>query len=270
MSGRVIVITSGKGGVGKTTSTANIGTALAKNGARVAVIDTDIGLRNLDLLMGLENRIVYTLVDYIEGKCKLQQALVKDKKIPTLALLAAAQTSDKTAVTAEQMKEICNTLKKDYDFVLVDSPAGIEQGFQNAIAGASEAIIITTPEMAAVRDADRIIGLLEASEDIINYKLVLNRVRPKMIQSNDMLSVDDVTDILSVKLLGVIPEDENIIVSTNKGDPIVNMEGSRAGMAYNNIARRLLGEEVAIPDFETPPPSFMDKIKSIFLSPVKI
>lgn len=270
MSGRVIVITSGKGGVGKTTSTANIGTALAKNGARVAMIDTDIGLRNLDLLMGLENRIVYTLVDYLEEKCKLQQALVKDKKNPNLALLAAAQTSDKTAVSADQMRDICNSLKEDFDFVLVDSPAGIEQGFQNAIAGANEAIIVTTPEMAAVRDADRIIGLLEANEEIINYKLVLNRVRPKMIQSNDMLSVNDVTDILSVKLLGVIPEDENIIVSTNRGEPIVNMENTKAGMAYNNISRRLLGEEVAIPDFETAPPSFMDRLKSIFVAPAKI
>ncbi len=270
MSGRVIVITSGKGGVGKTTSTANIGTALAKNGARVAVIDTDIGLRNLDLLMGLENRIVYTLVDYIEEKCKLNQALVKDKKIPTLSLLAAAQTSDKTAVSAEQMKEVCDTLKEDFDFVLVDSPAGIEQGFQNAIAGANEAIIVTTPEMAAVRDADRIIGLLEANENIINYKLVLNRVRPKMIQANDMLSVNDVTDILSVKLLGVIPEDENIIVSTNKGEPIVHMENSKAGNAYNNIARRMLGEEVAIPDFEAPPLTLVERLKKMFLTPAKV
>lgn len=270
MSGRVIVITSGKGGVGKTTSTANIGTALAKNGARVAMIDTDIGLRNLDLLMGLENRIVYTLVDYIEEKCKLQQALVKDKKNPNLALLAAAQTSDKTAVNAEQMKDVCNKLKEDFDYVLVDCPAGIEQGFQNAIAGANEAIIITTPEMSAVRDADRIIGLLEANEEILNYKLVLNRVRPKMIQANDMLGVTDVTDILSVKLLGVIPEDENIIVSTNKGEPIVNMDDSKAGNAYNNIAKRILGEEVAIPDFETPPPTFVDKLKKLFLTPAKI
>lgn len=266
MSGRVIVITSGKGGVGKTTSTANIGTALAKHGARVVMIDTDIGLRNLDLLMGLENRIVYTLVDYLEGKCKLHQALVKDKKIPTLALLAAAQTCDKTAVTAEQMKDVCNMLKEDFDFILVDSPAGIEQGFQNAIAGANEAIIITTPEMSAVRDADRIIGLLEAKEEIINYKLVLNRVRPKMIQSNDMLGVSDVTDILSIKLLGVIPEDENIIVSTNKGEPIVNMENTKAGNAYMNIARRILGDDIPIPDFETPPPTFVDRIKSLFLA----
>ncbi len=270
MSGRVIVITSGKGGVGKTTSTANIGTALAKNGARVVMIDTDIGLRNLDLLMGLENRIVYTLVDVIEEKCKLNQALVKDKKIPTLSLLAAAQTRDKTAVNAEQMKEICDKLKEEFDFVLVDCPAGIEQGFQNAIAGANEAIIITTPEMAAVRDADRIIGLLEVKEEILSYKLVLNRVRPRMIQSNDMLGVTDVQDILSVKLLGVIPEDENIIVSTNKGEPVVNMENTKAGEAYNNIARRLLGEEVEIPDFETPPPTFVDRLKNLFLAPAKV
>ena len=266
MSGRVIVVTSGKGGVGKTTSTANIGTALAKNGAKVVMIDTDIGLRNLDLLMGLENRIVYTLIDVIEEKCKLQQALVKDKKNPNLALLAAAQTRDKSAASPEQMVEICNQLKEDFDFVMVDCPAGIEQGFQNAIAGATEAIIITTPEMSAVRDADRIIGLLESKEDILNYKLVLNRVRPKMIQSNDMLGVTDVTDILSVKLLGVIPEDENIIISTNRGEPIVNMENTKAGTPYMNIARIIMGEEVEIPDFETPPPTFMDKVKNFFLA----
>jgi len=270
MSGRVIVITSGKGGVGKTTSTANIGTALAKNGARVAMIDTDIGLRNLDLLMGLENRIVYTLIDYLQEKCKLNQALIKDKKNPNLALLAAAQTCDKSAVTAEQMKAVCDELKEKFDYVLVDSPAGIEQGFQNAIAGANEAIIITTPEMSAVRDADRIIGLLEANEEILNYKLILNRVRPQMIQANDMLSVTDVTDILSVNLLGVIPEDENIIISTNRGEPIVNMEESKAGTAYNNIAKRILGEEVAIPDFETPPPTFVERLKKLFLTPAKV
>ncbi|OGI02050.1 MAG: septum site-determining protein MinD [Candidatus Melainabacteria bacterium GWF2_37_15] len=270
MSGRVIVVTSGKGGVGKTTSTANIGTALAKNGAKVVMIDTDIGLRNLDLLMGLENRIVYTLVDVIEEKCKLQQALVKDKKLPSLSLLAAAQTRDKTAVNSDQMKDICNKLKEDFDFVLIDCPAGIEQGFQNAIAGANEAIIVTTPEMAAVRDADRIIGLLEAKEEILSYKLVLNRVRPKMIQSNDMLGVTDVQDILSVKLLGVIPEDENIIVSTNRGEPIVNMENTKAGTAYNNIARRILGEEVPVPDFETPPPSFVDRLKSLFMATARV
>lgn len=261
MSGRVIVVTSGKGGVGKTTSTANIGSALAKNGAKVAMIDTDLGLRNLDLLMGLENRIVYTLVDVVEERCKLTQALVKDKKNPNLVLLAAAQTRDKSAVTGEQMKEICDKLKETYDFVLVDSPAGIEQGFQNAIAGATEAIIVTTPEMSAVRDADRIIGLLEAKEEITSYRLVLNRVRPNLIKSNDMMSVDDVVGILSVKLLGIIPEDENIIISTNKGEPIIyNEDNVKAAVAYNNISKRIIGEDVPFMSFE-PPKSWLGKIK---------
>ena len=197
MSGRVIVITSGKGGVGKTTSSANIGTALAKTGAKVALIDTDIGLRNLDLLLGLENRIVYTLVDVVEERCKLKQALVKDKKCPNLCLLAAAQTRDKTSVSEDQLKEICEKLQEEFDFVLVDCPAGIEQGFQNAVAGASEAIVVTTPEMSAVRDADRIIGLLEAKEEIKSYKLLINRVRPNMIKTKEMMSVEDVSEILS-------------------------------------------------------------------------
>lgn len=265
MTGRVIVVTSGKGGVGKTTSTANIGTALAKNGAKVALIDTDIGLRNLDLLMGLENRIVYTLIDVIEERCKLNQALVKDKKNPNLVLLAAAQTRDKSAISAEQMKDICDRLKEDFDFVLVDSPAGIEQGFQNAIAGADEAIVVTTPEMSAIRDADRIIGLLEAKEEIKNYRLVLNRVRPNMIKTNDMMSVDDVVDILSIKLLGIIPEDENIIVSTNKGEPIVHMENAKAGTAYNNVAKRIMGEDVPFMSMETQT-KLVDKIKSFFFA----
>ncbi len=266
MTGRVIVVTSGKGGVGKTTSCANIGTALAKSGAKVALIDTDIGLRNLDLLMGLENRIVYTIIDVIEERCKLNQALVKDKKNPNLVLLAAAQTRDKSALTAEQMKEICDTLKEEFDFVIVDSPAGIEQGFQNAIAGADEAIVVTTPEMSAVRDADRIIGLIEAKEEIKGYKLLLNRVRASMIKANDMMSVDDVTDILSVKLIGIIPEDEDIIVSTNKGEPIVNAaENLKAGLAYANVAKRILGEDVPFISLE-PPVGWFDKIKNFFLA----
>lgn len=266
MTGRVIVVTSGKGGVGKTTSTANIGTALAKNGAKVALIDTDIGLRNLDLLMGLENRIVYTIVDVVEERCKLQQALVRDKKNPNLVLLAAAQTRDKSALNAEQMADICEKLKEEFDFVLVDCPAGIEQGFQNAIAGATEAIVVTTPEMSAVRDADRIIGLLEAKEEITSYRLVLNRVRPHMMKANDMLSVEDVTDILSVKILGIIPEDEGIIVSTNKGEPIVNnTENAKAGVAYNNVARRIMGEDVPFMDLDTPT-GWFDKIKKVFMA----
>lgn len=268
MSGRVIVVTSGKGGVGKTTSTANIATALARTGAKVAMIDTDIGLRNLDLLMGLENRIVYTLVDVVEERCKLNQALVKDKKNPNLVLLAAAQTRDKSAVNEEQMKEVCEKLKEDFDFVLVDSPAGIEQGFQNATAGATEAIVVATPEMSSVRDADRIIGLLEAKEEIKTYKLLLNRVRPSMIQTNDMMGVDDILDILSINLLGIVPEDVDIIVSTNKGEPIVNMEGNtKASIAYKNIAARILGEEVPFMDLDEPS-SWLDRVKNFFSSKV--
>jgi len=263
MEGRVIVVTSGKGGVGKTTTSANIGTALAKLGHKVALIDTDIGLRNLDLLMGLENRIVYTLVDVVEGNCKLKQALVKDKKNPNLVLLAAAQTRDKSAVTEEQMQDVCKELKKKYDFVIVDSPAGIEQGFQNATAGASEAIVVATPEMSAVRDADRIIGLLEAKEEVKSYKLVLNRVRPNMIKANDMMSVEDVVDILSINLLGIIPEDTEVITSTNKGEPVVHDENAKSGQAYMNIARRIIGEDVPFMDLDEPKGWFA-KIKSLF------
>ncbi len=263
MTGRVIVITSGKGGVGKTTTSANIGTALARLGNKVVVIDTDIGLRNLDLLLGLENRIVYTIVDVVEERCKLKQALVKDKKNPNLSLLAAAQTRDKTSVTSEQLKDICDELKKTNDFILVDCPAGIEQGFQNAVAGATEAIVVTTPEMSAVRDADRIIGLLESKEEIENYRLLLNRVRPNLIEKNDMMSVEDVVEILSCDLIGVIPEDTGIITSTNKGEPIVNDEKALAGQAYRNVAQRILGEEVPFLDLDEPK-GFMAKIKNAF------
>ncbi|MGE0199988.1 MAG: septum site-determining protein MinD [Candidatus Melainabacteria bacterium] len=263
--GRVIVVTSGKGGVGKTTTTANIGTGLARMGYKVTLVDTDIGLRNLDLLLGLENRIVYNIVDYVEGRCKLQQALVKDKRFPNLSLLPAAQTRDKSALNEEQMREVCGTLQEECDFILVDSPAGIEQGFMNAIAGATEAIVVCTPEMSAVRDADRIIGLLEAKEEISNYKLILNRVRPSMIKSNDMMDVDDVLEILSIRLLGVIPEGEDIIISTNKGEPIVAMDGSLAGQAYRNVARRVAGEDVPFLNLDAPTHWF-DKIRGLFKS----
>ena len=266
MTGRVIVITSGKGGVGKTTTSANIGTALAKSGSSVVLVDTDIGLRNLDLLLGLENRIVYTLVDVVEERCKLKQALVKDKKNPNLCLLAAAQTRDKSAVTAEQLKEITDQLKEDFDFILVDCPAGIEDGFKTAIAGASEAIVVTTPEMSAVRDADRIIGLLEAKEEIKSYKLLVNRVRPNMVQSNDMMSVDDVVDILSCELIGVIPEDTGIITSTNRGEPIVNDENSMAGKAYINVGKRIKGADIPLLDINEPKgfAAIIAKIKKLF------
>ncbi len=266
--GKVIVITSGKGGVGKTTTSANIGTALAKLGNKIVVIDTDIGLRNLDLLLGLENRIVYTIVDVVEKRCKLKQALVKDKGNPNLCLLAAAQTRDKSALNAEQLLEICADLKRDFDYVLIDCPAGIEQGFQNAVAGASEAIIVTTPEMSAVRDADRIIGLLESKEDVKKYKLLVNRVRPNMIKSNEMMSVEDVVSILSAELIGVIPEDTGIITSTNKGEPIVNNEKSLAGQAYFNVARRILGEDIPWLDIDQPK-TLVGKIKKFFQKKVQ-
>ena len=263
MTGSVIVITSGKGGVGKTTTSANIGTALAHMGNKVVLIDTDIGLRNLDLLLGLENRIVYTIVDVVEGRAKLKQALVKDKKNPNLCLLAAAQTRDKSAVNAEQLKDICEKLKEDFDYVLIDCPAGIEQGFQNAVAGANEAIVVTTPEMSAIRDADRIIGLLESKEGVERYRVLVNRVRPKLIKEDNMISVDDVLDVLSCELIGVIPEDTNIIISTNKGDPVVNDEKSLAGMAYSNVARRIMGEDVPLLDIDRPN-TLIEKIMKFF------
>ena len=263
MTGRVIVITSGKGGVGKTATNANIGTALARAGKKVVMVDTDLGLRNLDLLLGLENRIVYTIVDVVEERCKLKQALVKDKKNPNLCLLAAAQTRDKTAVTEEQLKNICDELKEKFDFVLVDCPAGIEQGFQNAVAGATEAIVVTTPEMSAVRDADRIIGLLEAKEEIKSYKLLINRYRPNMVAQKDMMSQDEVVQILSAELIGIIPEDSGIITSTNKGEPIVNDDDSLAGRAYRNVAQRIIGEDVPLIDF-TEELKLSTKVKKFF------
>lgn len=212
----VIVITSGKGGVGKTTTTANIGTGLAKLGKKVVMIDTDIGLRNLDVVMGLENRIVYNLVDVVEGNCRLKQALIKDKRYSNLFLLPSAQTRDKSAVSPEQMRKLVDELRKDFDYILLDCPAGIEQGFKNAIAGADRAIIVTTPEVSAIRDADRIIGLLEA-EELKKIELVINRIRMDMVKRGDMMSVEDVVDILAIDLIGVVPDDESIVIATNEG-----------------------------------------------------
>lgn len=260
--GQVIVITSGKGGVGKTTTTANIGTALALLNKKVVLVDSDIGLRNLDVVMGLENRIVYDLVDVVEGMCRLRQALIKDKRFEELYLLPAAQTKDKTAVSPEQMKELCEKLRPDYDYILIDSPAGIEQGFKNAIAGADKAIIVTTPEVAAVRDADRIIGLLEAAE-LYNPQLIINRIRADMVKKGDMMDIDDMIDILAIDLLGVVPEDEKIVISTNKGEPAVLDSGSKAGQAYKNISRRLEGEDVPLMNLEVEE-SFMEKLKKFF------
>jgi septum site-determining protein MinD len=263
-NGKVIVVTSGKGGVGKTTTTANIGAALANMGKTVCVMDMDIGLRNLDILMGLENRVVYNLVDVVEGTCKIKQALVKDKKLPNLNLLPAAQTRDKTAVNAEQIKSLVEELKTLFDFVLVDCPAGIESGFQNSIAGADRALIVVTPEMSSVRDADRIVGLLEARRDQFeDINLIVNRVRPGLIEANQMMSIDDICEILSVDLIGVIPDDEDIVISTNKGEPLSLTTNKSAGQAYRNIARRILGEEVPFMDLNKRLGIFK-KIKAMF------
>ena len=246
----VIVITSGKGGVGKTTTSANIGCGLALTGKKVALVDADIGLRNLDVVMGLENRIVYDLVDVVEGNCRLKQALIKDKRYNGLFLLPAAQTRDKDAVSPEQMQKLCESLKEEeFDYIIIDCPAGIEQGFKNAIAGADRAIVITTPEVSAVRDADRIIGLLEAS-GLNDPTLVLNRLRVDMVKRGDMMSIDDVTEILAIEILGVVPDDESIVVATNKGEPAVTDEESLPGQAYRNIVKRIQGEDVPIMRFE--------------------
>ena len=252
--GRVVTVTSGKGGVGKTTTTANLGTALAALGKKVAVVDADIGLRNLDVVMGLENRIVYDLVDVIEGRARLRQALIKDKRYPELCLLPAAQTRDKNAVSPEQMDRLCHDLAVEFDYVIVDSPAGIEQGFRNAIAGAQEVLIVTTPEVSAVRDADRIIGLVEAAE-LPTPRLILNRIKPAMVKRGDMMSVTDVTDILAIPIIGVVPEDESVVISTNRGEAVVFNNLSRAGQAYHNIARRLLGQQVPFMQLDELPPA---------------
>ncbi len=256
-----IVITSGKGGVGKTTTSANIGIGLAMLGKKVILIDADIGLRNLDVVLGLENRIVYNLVDVVEGNCRLKQALIKDKKFPELFLLPAAQTRDKDAVSPEQMKELCENLKEDFDYVIIDCPAGIEQGFKNAIAGADRAIIVTTPEISAIRDADRIIGLLEANE-MKDHRLIVNRLRTDMIKRGDMMSVEDVIDILAIDLIGAIPDDENIVISTNNGEPIVVNQDVLSGKAYLNICKRIMGEDVPYLDLNVNI-SFFKKLRNI-------
>ena len=238
----VIVVTSGKGGVGKTTTAANIGTGLAMLGHKVAVVDTDIGLRNLDVVMGLENRIVYNLVDVIYGNCRLKQALIRDKRYSNLYLLPSAQTKDKTAVTPEQMIKLTEEMSNYFDYIILDCPAGIEQGFKNAIAGADRAIVVTTPEVSAIRDADRIIGLLEAN-DISQIELIINRIRPDMIQKGDMMSVDDVIEILAINLLGIIPDDQQIVIATNQGVPLSG-KNSPAEQGYINLCRRITGAEV--------------------------
>jgi septum site-determining protein MinD len=247
MAGKVVTITSGKGGVGKTTATANIGAGLAALGKKVVCIDADIGLRNLDVVMGLENRIVYDLVDVIEGRCKLRQAMIRDKRMPELYLIPAAQTRDKTAVSPSDMVRLGDELREEMDYILIDSPAGIERGFRNAIAPADEIIIITNPEVSAVRDADRIIGLVEAEEKS-PPRLVINRINLSMVERGDMLTGDDILELLAIDLIGLVPEDENVIIGSNRGTPIAMDGKSKAGRAFNNIARRINGENVPFED----------------------
>lgn len=243
--GEAIVVTSGKGGVGKTTTSANLGTALAIQGKKVCLVDTDIGLRNLDVVMGLENRIIYDLVDVIEGSCRLKQALIKYKDVEELYLLPAAQTKDKNAVQPDQVAKIVQELKQDFDYIIIDCPAGIEQGFKNAVAGADQAVVVTTPEKSAVRDADRIIGLLEA-EKIQSPKLIINRIRPQMVKKGDMLDVDEIVNILAIDLIGIVPDDEQVIKGSNEGIPTVINPSSKAAMAYRNISRRILGDSIPL------------------------
>ena len=256
----VIVVTSGKGGVGKTTTTANVGSGLAQMGARVLLIDTDIGLRNLDVVMGLENRIVYNLVDVVEGKCRLKQALIRDKRYNSLFLLPCAQTKDKTAVNEKQMRRLIEHAAEDFDYILLDSPAGIEQGFKNAIAGATRALVVTTPEVSAIRDADRIVGLLEANE-FTKIDLIINRIRYDLVKRGDMMTAEDVVDILSIPLIGVVPDDENVVISTNRGEPLVGSQ-TLAGRAYRNICYRVMGRQ--IPMENARPSSFFSKLSGVF------
>jgi len=257
----VIVVTSGKGGVGKTTTSANVGTGLAAMGKKVVLIDTDIGLRNLDVVMGLENRIVYNLVDVVDGNCRVKQALIKDKRHPSLYLLPSAQTKDKSAVHEEQMIKIIEYLKQSFDYIILDCPAGIEQGFKNAIAGADRALVVTTPEVSAIRDADRIIGLLEANE-FKKIDLIINRLRVDMVRRGDMMSSADVIDILSIPLIGIVPDDENVVIATNQGEPLVG-NNTLAGKAYQNICCRVLGQEVPFMEFEKGI-SFWTRVTGIF------
>lgn len=262
--GEAIVVTSGKGGVGKTTTTANIGTALALSGKKVCLIDTDIGLRNLDVVMGLENRIIYDLVDVVQKNCKTHQALIKDKRFEELYVLPAAQTKDKSAVAPEDLKALIFELKTDFDYILIDCPAGIEQGFKNAVAGADQAIVVTTPEVSSVRDADRIIGLLEQEDHVHTRRMVVNRIRNRMVESGEAMDVDEIVTILAIDLLGIVPDDDQVIKSSNNGDPIVMDSKLKPSIAYRNIARRINGESIALMSLEEENDGMLGKMKKMF------
>ena len=263
MAGRVITITSGKGGVGKTTTTANIGVALAARGKKVIVIDGDIGLRNLDVVMGLESRVVYNLIHVIRGVASAERALIRDKRVPGLMLLAADQHSEKDDVDAQEMIDVCNSLREHADYIIVDSPAGIEQGFRNALAPADEVVLITTSEVSAVRDGDRVIGLVEASGKP-SPRLILNRIKPDLVARGDMMSVEDVLDVLRIDLLGIVPEDGNIVAATNRGEPIALHSGTLASQAFHNIAGRLEGEEVPLQDLQAAPQGILERLSGFF------
>ena len=250
MTAKVITVASGKGGVGKTTTVANIAVALAALGQKVTCIDGDIGLRNLDVVLGLENRIVYDLVDVIEGRCRLRQAMIRDKRLSELYLIPAAQTRDKTAVSPSDMVRLCDELRTEVDWIIIDSPAGIERGFKNAVAAADRVLVMTNPEVSAVRDADRVIGLLEA-DGKGPASLIINRLNPAMVKRGDMLSVDDVYDLLRIDVMGIVPEDENVIVASNKGTPLAMDAKSKAGQAFRNIAQRLEGATVPFLELES-------------------
>ena len=264
MAAKVLTVTSGKGGVGKTTITANLGAALASRQQKVVCIDGDIGLRNLDVVLGLENRIVYDIVDIVEKRCKLRQAMIRDKRIEGLFLIPAAQTRDKTAVSPSDMVRVCNELRPDYDWIIVDSPAGIERGFRNAFAPADHVLVVTNPEISAVRDADRIIGIVEAEEKG-PARLIINRIDPEMVARGDMISTEDIVDLLAIELIGIIPEDNDVIISTNRGTPIAMNEKSKAGQALQNIARRVAGETVPFLDLSYQG-GFIRQIGKIFSS----
>jgi septum site-determining protein MinD len=258
---RAIVVTSGKGGVGKTTVVANLSTGLAREGFKVAVLDLDIGLKKLDLILGLENRVVYDIIQVAEGECTLKQALVKDKRFPGLYMLPAAQTRNKEDLSGEQVRQITEELRTDFDYIFIDCPAGIEQGFKNAIYAADQAIVVTNPEVSAVRDADRIIGILE-SQNFQKIGLIINRIRIDMVKSGDMLSIEDLLEHLCISLLGVVPEDKNVVISTNRGEPIVLNDSAPAATAFSNIVGRLQNKDIPIMTFSEE--TFWTRLKTLF------
>jgi len=248
---KIIVITSGKGGVGKTTSSASIATGLAKNGHKTAVIDFDVGLRNLDLVMNCERRVVYDFVNVINGEATLNQALIKDKHVDNLFILPASQTRDKEALSREGVEKVLNELAETFEFIICDSPAGIEHGAQMALYFADEAVIVTNPEVSSVRDSDRILGILQSKSrraelglDPIKEHLLLTRYNPSRVQTGEMLGVEDVNDILAIKLLGVIPESQTVLTASNQGVPVILDTTSNAGRAYDDAVGRLLGDEI--------------------------